>query len=86
MCEGCHGSRRFRQLLAVSTVGQQRSGLGLDAQREAVARYLNGGNWTILAEFVETESGRNDTRPELTPHLPPLACTACRSSSRRWTG
>lgn len=49
----------------VSTERQGRSGLGLDAQREAVARYLNGGNWRLVGEFTETESGGNNGRPEL---------------------
>lgn len=49
----------------VSTARQGASGLGLDAQKETVARYLNGGDWTIRAEFVEVESGRKSDRPEL---------------------
>jgi hypothetical protein len=32
------------------------SGLGLEAQRAAVAQYLNGGDWRITAEFTEIES------------------------------
>jgi hypothetical protein len=39
--------------------------LGLEAQRAAVATYLNGGNWSIVAEFTEVESGRKSDRPEL---------------------
>ncbi|ACA15987.1 Resolvase domain [Methylobacterium sp. 4-46] len=49
----------------VSTARQGASGLGLEAQKEAVRRYLNGGDWTIKAEFVEVESGRRSDRPEL---------------------
>ncbi len=49
----------------VSTNKQGKSGLGIDAQRHAVATYLNGGDWEIIAEFVEVESGRNSDRPEL---------------------
>lgn len=49
----------------VSTAKQGRSGLGLEAQREAVARYLNGGRWKLVGEFVEVESGRRSDRPEL---------------------
>jgi hypothetical protein len=37
---------------------QGKSGLGVEAQRQAVATYLNGGNWRIVAEFVEVESGK----------------------------
>ena len=35
---------------------QGRSGLGLEAQRSAVADYLDGGNWTMLDTFTEVES------------------------------
>src|SRR5882757_3856588 len=49
----------------VSTAKQGVSGLGLEAQRAAVANYLNGGNWNIQAEFTEVESGRRSDRPEL---------------------
>jgi DNA invertase Pin-like site-specific DNA recombinase len=40
-------------------------GLGIEAQRQAVANYLNGGNWRIVGEFTEIESGRRSDRPEL---------------------
>lgn len=49
----------------VSTARQGKSGLGLDAQRAAVATYLNGGNWLIVEEFTEIESGKNSDRPAL---------------------
>lgn len=55
----------FVSYLRVSTERQGRSGLGLDAQREAVRTYLNGGKWRIIAEHVEVESGRNAARPAL---------------------
>ena len=56
---------RFVSYLRVSTDKQGRSGLGIEAQREAVARFANGGTWTLLAELVETESGKNADRPQL---------------------
>jgi DNA invertase Pin-like site-specific DNA recombinase len=49
----------------VSTTRQGRSCLGLEAQRSAVKNYLNGGNWSIVAEFTEVESGRKADRPAL---------------------
>lgn len=50
----------------VSTQRQGSSGLGLDAQREAVARYLDKKSGMVLAEFTEIESGkRNANRPKL---------------------
>jgi DNA invertase Pin-like site-specific DNA recombinase len=49
----------------VSTEGQGRSGLGLEAQREAVAGLCRSRGWTISAEFTEVESGKRNDRPEL---------------------
>jgi DNA invertase Pin-like site-specific DNA recombinase len=49
----------------VSTGKQGKSGLGIEAQRQAVATYLNGGNWRIIAEFTEIESGKRSDRPAL---------------------
>lgn len=57
----------------VSTDKQGKSGLGLDAQRKAVADYLNGGAYTLAAEFTEVESGKRNDRPELE-----AAIVACR--------
>jgi DNA invertase Pin-like site-specific DNA recombinase len=53
----------------VSTDKQGRSGLGLEAQRQAVEAYLNGGKWSIIADFTEVESGRNADRPALAQAL-----------------
>src|SRR5437016_5331644 len=55
----------------VSTARQGRSGLGLEAQRQAVRTHLNGVK--PLSEFVEVESGRRSDRPKLTEAL-----SACR--------
>ena len=60
---------RFIAYLRVSTQEQGRSGLGLEAQRKAVTDYLNGGSWSLLAEFVEVESGKRADRPELAKAL-----------------
>ena len=49
----------------MSTARQGKSGLGLEAQRKAVADYLNGGNWQLLAEMIEVESGKKSDRPVL---------------------
>lgn len=48
----------------VSTDKQGKSGLGLDAQRQAVASYV-AHRGEILAEFTEIESGRKNDRPKL---------------------
>jgi DNA invertase Pin-like site-specific DNA recombinase len=59
-------SGKYVAYYRVSTERQGVSGLGLDAQRDAVARYLNGGAWQMVAEFVEVESGkRSNNRPQL---------------------
>jgi len=60
---------RFVSYLRVSTQKQGRSGLGLEAQREAVAGYLDGGKWKLVEEVVEVESGKNSDRPELAKAL-----------------
>ncbi len=60
---------RFVSYFRVSTVRQGLSGLGLEAQQKAVADYLNGGNWTVLASFTEVESGRKADRAELAKAL-----------------
>ena len=50
----------------VSTKRQFNSGLGLDAQAEAVRRYLaTQPDAVVLADMVETETGKNDERPVL---------------------
>ena len=56
---------RFIAYYRVSTQAQGRSGLGLDGQRQAVRAYLNGGQWSMVAEFTEVESGKNNARPQL---------------------
>jgi len=60
---------KFVSYLRVSTDKQGRSGLGLEAQREAVSTYLNGGKWTLVQEYIETESGRRSDRPKLAAAL-----------------
>lgn len=57
-------SQCFIAYYRVSTDHQGESGLGLDAQREAVKRFTTGGQ--LVTEFTEVESGKRHTnRPEL---------------------
>jgi DNA invertase Pin-like site-specific DNA recombinase len=56
---------KFVAYFRVSTDRQGKSGLGLEAQRETVMNYLNGGRWTLVGEFTEVESGKRADRPEL---------------------
>jgi DNA invertase Pin-like site-specific DNA recombinase len=63
-----HG--KYISYLRVSTAKQSESGLGLEAQRAAVEAWLNGGNWQLVDEVVEVESGKSHrNRPGLTKAL-----------------
>src|SRR5262245_41106118 len=64
LCMTSHRGK-FVSYLRVSTQRQGRSGLGLEAQRKAVADFLDGGHWTLIHEFVEVETGKHDNRPQL---------------------
>ncbi len=63
------GLKKAISYLRVSTARQGRSGLGLEAQREAVKAYLAGTSMKVIKEFVEVESGKDDERPKLTAAL-----------------
>ena len=69
---------RFVAYLRVSTDRQGRSGLGLEAQREAVARHVAGAGGEPVAELVEVETGKNNARPKLAEAL--AACRAMRAT------
>ena len=60
---------KFISYLRVSTARQGSSGLGLEAQREAVNNYLNGGHWQLIQEIVEVESGKRNDRPKIAEAL-----------------
>ena len=61
--------RQVVAYLRVSTDRQGKSGLGIEAQREAVARFAAAEGLEVLAEFVEVETGKGcdalDRRPML---------------------
>lgn len=62
-------SGNFVAYYRVSTARQGQSGLGLEAQQEAVRAYLNGGSWRLVGEVVEVESGKRSDRPKLAEAL-----------------
>jgi DNA invertase Pin-like site-specific DNA recombinase len=57
----------------VSAARQSRSGLGIEAQRAAVARFAEAEAYTLIAEFTEVETGKGadalDRRPQLAAAL-----------------
>lgn len=68
---------KYVSYLRVSTQRQGQSGLGLDAQRQAVQSFLNGGSWELIAEFQEVETGKGSNALHKRPVLK-LALDACR--------
>jgi hypothetical protein len=75
---GLAGAPKFVAYYRVSTDQQGRSGLGLDAQREAVARHVMGAGGLIVASFEEIESGKKNDRPQIAAAL--AACRARRAT------
>lgn len=73
--QNCLMNGNFVAYYRVSTTKQGIHGLGMDAQRESVSGYLNGGSWKLIAEFAEVESGRNNSREQLQQ-----AIAACRQA------
>ena len=57
----------------VSTQKQGKSGLGIEAQKAAVAQYVSRNGGKVAAEFQEVESGKRSDRPQLA-----LALERCR--------
>src|ERR1700676_5222694 len=55
--------------IRVSTSGQGRSGLGIEAQRQTLAHFAASEGYEIVREFVEVETGKGsdalDRRPQL---------------------
>jgi DNA invertase Pin-like site-specific DNA recombinase len=64
-----YGTRSAIGYVRVSTTGQERSGLGLEAQRAAVEEFAAAEGFTIRQWFTEAESGAGsdalDKRPQL---------------------
>lgn len=58
-------SAQFVAYYRVSTDKQGQSGLGLEAQREAVQRFLASVGGNLIGEFTEVETGKRNDRPKL---------------------
>ena len=75
--------------LRVSTQRQHRSGLGLEAQRATIERFAANDSFTIMAEFVEAESGKGsdalDRRPQLAAALAAAKAAKCSVVLPSWT-
>lgn len=56
-------TKSYVAYLRQSTMKQQLSGLGIEAQREIIHNYIK--DKTLIAEYVETESGKKSDRPQL---------------------
>src|SRR6187549_625139 len=67
--------------LRVSTQRQQRSGLGIEAQRATIARFAEAESLAIIGEFVEAETGKGadalDRRPQLAAALAAARTAKC---------
>jgi DNA invertase Pin-like site-specific DNA recombinase len=65
----------------VSTARQGRSGLGLEAQRAAIARFAEAEGLALAGEFVEVETGKGsdalDRRPQLAAALAEAKRSKC---------
>lgn len=70
-------NQAFIAYYRVSTDAQGKSGLGLEAQREAVARQVAAAQGQLIGEYEEVESGRRSDRPKLREAL--AACRARRA-------
>jgi DNA invertase Pin-like site-specific DNA recombinase len=67
--------------LRVSTQRQQRSGLGIEAQRSSIARFAEAEGFTVIGEYVEAETGKGadalDRRPQLAAALAAAKSAKC---------
>src|ERR1700675_4815722 len=67
--------------LRVSTSRQGRSGLGIEAQRENIARFAAAEGYEVVSEYVEVETGKGADALELRPQL-----TAALNAARKRKG
>jgi DNA invertase Pin-like site-specific DNA recombinase len=56
--------KRYIGYYRVSTVKQGKSGLGLEAQKQSVKRFIGSGN-ELVDNYQDIETGKNSDRPQL---------------------
>jgi DNA invertase Pin-like site-specific DNA recombinase len=71
---------KFVAYYRVSTAKQGRSGLGLEAQQEAVRSYLNGGHWQLVDEVVEAAVAEHEAKAISTRTKDALAAAKARGT------
>ena len=61
--------RRAIAYLRVSTLGQGKSGLGLEAQRAAITKFCHDEGFELMAAHIEVETGKGADALECRPVL-----------------
>jgi DNA invertase Pin-like site-specific DNA recombinase len=60
---GAQAPRLAVGLIRVSTAEQGNSGLGLEAQQASIRSFIVTQGWTLVAEYSDIASGKDDRRP-----------------------
>lgn len=76
-----HRTTKAVAYLRVSTDKQGQSGLGLEAQREAVARYIAANQLELIGEHIEVETGKGSNALSKRPELVAALATAKREKA-----
>lgn len=63
MRRGAQAPRLAVGLIRVSTAEQGNSGLGLEAQQASIRSFVAAQGWTLVAEYSDIASGKDDRRP-----------------------
>ena len=61
--------RQVITYIRVSTSQQGRSGLGIEAQRQALKQFASSEGFTVAREFVDVETGKGSDALERRPQL-----------------
>ena len=62
-------ARKLVAYVRVSTDQQGKSGLGIEAQKAAIARFAEAEDFEVIAELVEVETGKGSDALERRPLL-----------------